>query len=133
MIEIELNKEMNLGESQMIQTFVFEKKNEEMIPSNLYTKWFDYDKIEQPLILRNRCKGDYLIINQMGGRKSIKQYMIDEKIPKENREKILLLADGNHILWVVGKRISNYYKVQEATKKIIEVKITGGCELWQSM
>ena len=132
-VKIEWNKEMNLSESQTIKTCVFEKKNEEMIPSNLYTKWFDYDKIEQPLILRNRCKGDYLIINEDGGRKSIKQYMIDEKIPKENRDQILLLADGSHVLWVVGKRISYYYKVQESTKKIIEVKITGGCELWQSM
>ena len=59
--------------------------------------------------------------------------MIDEKIPKENRDQILLLADGSHVLWVVGKRISYYYKVQESTKKIIEVQITGGCELWQSM
>ena len=133
LVKIELNKEMNLSESQTIKTCIFEKKNEEMIPSNLYTKWFDYDKIEQPLILRNRCKGDYLIINEDGGRKSIKQYMIDEKIPKENRDQILLLADGSHVLWVVGKRISYYYKVQESTKKIIEVKITGGCELWQSM
>ena len=38
------------------------------------------------------------------------------------RSKIWLLADGSHILWALGGRISEYYKVTEQTKKILEVR-----------
>lgn len=58
-----------------------------------------------------------------GGRKTVKSYMIDEKIPKARRDEIPLLADGNHILWIVGYRISEYYKITDDTKEVLQVKI----------
>jgi tRNA(Ile)-lysidine synthase len=48
--------------------------------------------------------------------------MTDEKIPLNERDEIVLLADGEHVLWVVGHRISNYYKVGSDTKKILIAK-----------
>ena len=66
--------------------------------------------------------GDYLEVNADHGKKSLKDYMINEKIPKEERDQVVLLADGNHILWVVGKRISEYYKVSKDTTKILRVQ-----------
>ena len=50
----------------------------------------------------------------------------NEKVAKENRDNIVLLADGSHILWVVGKRISEYYKVTKETKKVLKVQVCGG-------
>jgi tRNA(Ile)-lysidine synthase len=52
--------------------------------------------------------------------------MIDEKIPKEKRNQIQLLADGHHILWIIGYRISEYYKVTAHTKYVLQVKKNGG-------
>ena len=52
--------------------------------------------------------------------------MIDEKIPKEDRDHILLLAENDHVLWVVGYRISAYYKITEQIKTILEVEFNGG-------
>ena len=52
--------------------------------------------------------------------------MIDEKIPREERERILLLAEGHHILWIVGYRISEYYKITEHTRQILQVQMDGG-------
>jgi tRNA(Ile)-lysidine synthase len=49
--------------------------------------------------------------------------MIDEKIPREAREQIPLLADGSHVMWVVGYRISGYYRVRENTSRILQAKI----------
>ena len=49
-------------------------------------------------------------------------YMINEKIPGDKRDSIPLLADGNHILWVVGYRISSAVKISDKTTKIMEVK-----------
>ena len=42
------------------------------------------------------------------------------------RDGVLLLADGFHILWVVGQRIGADYKIDECTKRILEVQFFGG-------
>ena len=75
--------------------------------------------------MRTRRTGVYLILPS-GGSKTIARYMIDEKIPKEKREQILLLAEGSHVLWVVGFRISEYYKIEEHTENILQVTCDGG-------
>ena len=49
--------------------------------------------------------------------------MIDEKIPREERDSIQLLADGSHILWIVGYRISEYYKIGPDTVRVLEVRM----------
>ena len=104
-------------------------KNKQIIPEKRYTKWFDYDKITTALLLRTRHAGDYLTIDAALGKKTIKEYMIQEKIPKMQRERMYLLADGGHILWVPGYRISQYYKVKEDTRRILQVQLRGG-ESW---
>ena len=104
---------------------VFSRQKDQEIPKNQYTKWFDYDKIKGTLSVRTRRTGDYLILPS-GGSKTIARYMIDEKIPKEKREQILLLAEGSHVLWVVGFRISEYYKIEEHTENILQVPCDGG-------
>ena len=54
--------------------------------------------------------------------------MIDAKVPAEERDRLLLLADGSHIIWIPGMRISEYYKVTEDTRQILKVQIYGGKE-----
>ena len=49
--------------------------------------------------------------------------MIDEKIPREERDQMLLLADGSHVLWIIGYRISDSYKVTSATSRVLEVNV----------
>ena len=87
------------------------------------TKWISYDTIYSNVCLRTRRSGDYLIVNAQGGRKKLKDYLIDQKIPKEEREKLWLLADGSHILWVVGWRISEAAKVKQDTRKVLKIQI----------
>lgn len=109
------------------------------IPTGRYTKWLDYDKITEPLQGRNRQEGDYLVIDTQGNKKTVKRYMIEEKIPKEDRDNWDLLAVGSHILWVAGYRISSDYKVTANTKQILQVtwqpdfsQEKGKC-IWQNM
>ncbi|MDO4453641.1 MAG: tRNA lysidine(34) synthetase TilS [Eubacteriales bacterium] len=104
--------------------FTLEETKCQRIPEKSYTKWIDYDTIKSRLILRSRLPGDYLIINKEGGKKKLKDYLIDRKVPREERDSILLLADGSHILWVVGFRISEACKVKESTKHILKIQIT---------
>ncbi len=96
------------------------------IPQKKYTKWFDYDKIKNSIVVRTRKEGDYLTIDTSGGeirKKTLKSYLIDHKVPKEVRGEISLVAEGSHILWITGGRISSFYKVNGSTKRILELTL----------
>ena len=101
-------------------------EKQQNIPQNRYTKWFDYDKITTTALLRTRQPGDYLTIDGALHTKSVKQYMINEKIPKLQRDNMHILVDGAHVLWIPGYRISERYKVEESTKRILQVRLRGG-------
>ncbi len=89
-----------------------------------YTKWLSCDTINcNALQLRTRRPGDYLVVNAQGGRKKLKDDLIDRKIPKDQRDRIWLLANGSHILWMIGYRISEDAKVTESTGRVIKVQL----------
>ena len=98
------------------------------IEEKKYTKCFDCDKIKDGLVLRTRRSGDYLRVTAKGGKKKLKDYMIDAKIPKEERDSILLLADGPEIWWVVGYRRGESGRVGEDTKAVLQIQIGVGKE-----
>ena len=103
------------------RTFPCEKS--QIIPQKTYTKWFDYDKITKIMCLRPRQAGDYLTVNQQMGRKSLQDYFVDQKIPKENRNSLYVLAMDHHVVWVPGLRISEYFKITEQTEYVLQVKV----------
>ena len=120
------NEIMEVPWGQEVFTFQrlpYEKK--EIIPEKTYTKWFDYDKIKNTLSIRTRRPGDFLMIRGGEGkpvRKTLKTYFITEKFPRKDRETLPLLAEGSHVLWITGHRISEAYKVDEGTKTILQVE-----------
>ncbi|MGQ9628741.1 MAG: tRNA lysidine(34) synthetase TilS [bacterium] len=87
--------------------------------------YFDYDRLAQPLILRNRRPGDRFRLD--GGRKKLKDYFIDEKVERRGRDRILLLASGDEIVWVVGfRKVEN---IMPDTKRFLRVFVRGArCE-----
>lgn len=105
-----------------LETRIFSYEKGMEIPQNQYTKWFDCDRIEGMLSVRTRQTGDYFFLPG-GRRKTIKAYMVDEKIPAGMRGRIPLVADGSHILWIIGKRISEGCKVTDKTKRILQVHV----------
>ena len=62
----------------------------------------------------------------------VKDYFIARKVPKERRRRIPLLLSGGDIIWVVGMRISDLYKVTEATRRVLKVRarMTGDRVRW---
>ncbi len=84
-----------------------------------YIRVFDLDKIKGNLYLRNRRNGDRFVPFGMTGTKKLKDYFIDEKISRDERGQIPLLVDDEHILWVVGYRTSDLYKIDKRTKRVL--------------
>ncbi|MDO4325043.1 MAG: tRNA lysidine(34) synthetase TilS [bacterium] len=123
--KLEMGPLQGCGMGYEFSVFPYEKGMK--IPQNQYTKWFDYDKIKGMVSVRHRKSGDFITISG-GGRKSVKEYMIHEKIPRECRDKVELVADGSHVLWIVGWRISEMYKVTEDTKRILQIRLDGGTQ-----
>lgn len=85
------------------------------------TKVFDYDKIGCALFCRTRQNGDRLAIKN--GRKKLKDFLIDEKIPREQRDSMPLIATEDDVLWVVNQRVSAAYQPDENTKNFLIVQI----------
>ncbi len=110
------------GDTLTFRCFSYEKNGE--IPKNKYTKWFDYDKIEGALYLRLRKDGDRMGMVQ--GSKSVKQLYMEHKIEKEERGRSLLLADEAQVLWIPGVRSCDNYRIDDKTKTILEVRLSGG-------
>lgn len=120
----------DLGIFGQIEVSVFFANGEQKIPGMQYTKWFDCDKMKESPVLRCRRAGDFLSIADGAGgiiHKSLKKYMITEKIPREVRSRTVVMAEGSHVLWLAGYRISEYYKVTENTKRIMQVKLIKDC------
>lgn len=106
---------------------IFERQSDIVIfPKKTYTKWFDYDIIKSTVKIRHRAPGDYITIDKNGSTQKLKQYFVNEKIPREERDQVWLVADGSEIMWIVGYRQNQRYQVTEHTRRIMEIHFHGG-------
>lgn len=70
-------------------------------------------------ILRTRKPGDYIVPFGMSGRKKLQDFFVDAKIDKMERDRIPVVSIGAEVIWIVGSRISESFKVEDATEQII--------------
>jgi len=96
------------------------------IEKDKYKVYIDKGKVKDKLVLRNRSDGDVFSPIGLKGSKKLKEYFIDEKIPREERDKILLIADGKEIVWILGRRLSEKYKITKETKEAIIINVIKG-------
>ncbi|WP_312070932.1 tRNA lysidine(34) synthetase TilS [Anaerotignum propionicum] len=116
-----LNQEIYVPEAKLfVGTYLCTKKRTQKSQDSC-TKVFDYDKIGCALFCRTRQNGDRLAIKN--GRKKLKDFLIDEKIPREERDRLPLIATEDDVLWVVNQRVSAAYLPDENTKKFLTVQI----------
>ncbi|NRW80953.1 tRNA(Ile)-lysidine synthetase-like protein [Clostridium beijerinckii] len=88
-----------------------------------FVKYFDFDKINNNISIRNRKNGDKIIPLGMSGSKKLKDIFIDMKIPKNERECIPILCFDERIAWVIGIRISEEYKLTSKSTNILKVVV----------
>ncbi len=78
----------------------------------------DFDKLEFPLVLRKWEIGDYFFPLGMRGKKKISDFFIDEKFSRFEKEECYLITSNSEIVWIVGHRISEKFKITDETKKL---------------
>lgn len=105
------------GQLVLTETDRYEKMEEKD-----FTKIIDYDKIDKDIQLRYRKSGDFFVFSKDGKSKSLSRFFIDQKIPREERDRIPLAADGSRIIWIIGHRLSEFYKVSEKTKRYLRLE-----------
>ncbi|MBR4669606.1 MAG: tRNA lysidine(34) synthetase TilS [Butyrivibrio sp.] len=106
---------------------IIKRRKEDAIPSDTYTKWFDCDRI-QTAVFRRRRKDDHIYIDMddRDCKKMLSKFMTDAKIPANERDELYVLADGDHVLWVPGYRMSSKAKISEDTDRILAINIIFG-------
>ena len=87
-----------------------------------YTKMIDCGKIKSTLVLRKPLPDDYIVISKDGGKKKLSRYFTAEKIERELRQAVPVVADGNEIVWVVGMRLSERYKIDSETQTVAVIE-----------
>lgn len=85
--------------------------------------YFDADLINEPITLRHPLQGDFFIPFGMTGRKLISNFLTDRKLTIFQKENQWLALSGKDIIWVVGLRSDNRYRVTEHTKRILKLEI----------
>ena len=63
-------------------------------------------------------------IGRNGEHKKLNRFFIDRKIPREERAAIWMLAEKQEIIWVIGHRISEGYRVTDATENVLQVTVS---------
>ena len=83
--------------------------------------YFDLDKLKFPLVLRHWQQGDWFVPFGMQGRKKLSDYFSDKKFSRLEKEQVWLLCSGDEVIWIVGERSDNRFRVECATKRCLVV------------
>ncbi|MBF9143389.1 tRNA lysidine(34) synthetase TilS [Hymenobacter properus] len=94
-----------------------------IIPRSKSTAALDADKLKFPLTLRRWQEGDWFMPLGMKGKKLLSDFLIDQKVPLNLKDEVRVLtsADGK-ICWVVGWRVDDRFKVEDATERVLTVQ-----------
>lgn len=83
----------------------------------------DADKIHYPMVWRNWQEGDRFVPLGMSQQKKISDFLIDEKVDMPSKNNVTVLESQGEIVWVVGRRIADPFKVTPDTKKVLIIKV----------
>ena len=84
----------------------------------------DFDKLQFPLTLRHWKKGDFFVPFGQRGKQKLSDFFINQKLSRFEKEQIWLLCSGDDIVWIVGHRIDDRYKITSKTKQVLVVTPT---------
>ncbi len=86
---------------------------------------FDAAKFKFPLTIRKWEKGDFFYPFGMRGKKKLSDFFTDSKFSLIDKENTWLLCNGNDIMWIIGSRTDNRYRITSSTKKVFVAEVIG--------
>ncbi|HNP33396.1 MAG TPA: tRNA lysidine(34) synthetase TilS [Flavobacterium sp.] len=87
------------------------------------TIFVDEEKLRFPLEIRKWQEGDLFFPSGMNGSKKLSKYFKDEKFSLLDKSKTWILCSDNQIVWIIGKRQDNRFKVTDQTTKIVQIQL----------
>ncbi len=125
-IRIQIGQEYGIPDMHMrFQAECLTKKIKKgMFTNNRWIEYLDYDTLPLPLKIRSWIDGDWFIPLGMHGKKKLHDFFIDTKVPRYKRASIPLLVGGKDIIWIIGYRIDNRFKITDQTTQSLKVMIT---------
>jgi len=122
--EYELSENgLTVVSKQKFECQVFERPVDFKFSTNPHIACFDADKLTFPLKLRKWQEGDVFHPIGMKGRKKISDYFIDNKFSLTDKESAWLLVSGDDIVWLVGHRMDDRYKITNSTQSICQISV----------
>jgi tRNA(Ile)-lysidine synthase len=88
-----------------------------------FTAFIDYSVTGKELFVRSRQKGDKFSPLGIKGHKKIKDYFIDKKVPREERDFIPLITNKELIFWIIGYQISEFARIRENTNDVLKLEV----------
>ena len=89
-------------------------------------QYIDGDALPEGCVLRTRREGDVFAPFGVKGHKKLKDWFIDSKVDREDRDRILLLAKDDVILWIIGKSLSDLLRIRIDTKNVLKLTYEEG-------
>ena len=86
------------------------------------TIFVDEDKLQFPLVIRKWQEGDWFYPHGLNGKKKLSKFFKDEKYSLLDKSEAWLLCSNNQIVWIIGDRQEDRFKVTETTTKILNIK-----------
>lgn len=85
--------------------------------------YLDKLSVTYPLIIRRWQQGDWFIPFGMRGKKKVSDYFSDQKFNLFDKENTWLLCSGDNIIWIIGHRADDRYKITPSTDEVIKISV----------
>ncbi|MCJ7555040.1 MAG: tRNA lysidine(34) synthetase TilS [Ignavibacteriaceae bacterium] len=96
-------------------------KNKIKYSADSNIEYISGDNLSKKLIIRKWQNGDKFIPLGMKGEKKVSDFLIDIKMSRLEKQNQFVLVDGDKIIWLIGKRVDNRFKITDETKKVLQL------------
>lgn len=113
----------DLGRSELVDSVkCIALKADFTIDPDSRTAYLDHSRISFPITIRRWRTGDYFYPFGMTGKKKVSDYFIDRKFSRIAKDKAMILESDGRIVWIIGERIDNRFRITKSTRKALIIK-----------